>query len=421
MFLILARPVCRLCCLLMPIVLLSWSPVAALISQQMDRATQLDDYFRRLSEGGFSGAVLIVQRGQVLLDAGYGLADESTGQPVTKESVFDIGSISKQFTAAAVLQLEARGQLALNVPISSYLSDLPADKQALTLHQLLTHTSGLGDHGSDDLEALDRTTALQRIAATPLEFQPGSAYRYSNSGYTLAALIIEKVTGQPFTEYLHTNLFAPTGLHHTGFYGNQQLAGRIPRSYINGEDVGSPASWPGPFWVSLGNGGVVSTTGDLYTWWNALRTGKVLPPAQTAALFTRATAKDEPGAFYGYGWSLEDSPYGPLISHEGGGIGGNSIISYYSDHDLLLIITSNRMTYRTLFDTIPYEVYRYAYDTREQLIANFMVNDFTTLPGPTLALSTSLLIAGAGLIAISGATFGGLWLVRRLRRRRVRP
>jgi CubicO group peptidase (beta-lactamase class C family) len=393
-------------------VVFSLYTVRSSAQEQSDRTQQLDAYFRRLSDDGFSGAVLIVQQGHVLLDAGYGLADQATGQRISSASVFDIGSISKQFTAAAVLQLEARGQLAMNAPISSYLADVPVDKQAITLHHLLTHTSGLGDHGTDDLEALDRNTALQRIFTTPLEFQPGSSYRYSNSGYTLAAMIIENVSKQPFTEYLRTNLFTPIDLRHTSFYGNQQLTEFIPRSYINGADVGSPAIWPGPFWVTLGNGGVVSTTGDLYAWWNALRTAQVLPSAQTAALFTRATAKDEPGAFYGYGWSLEDSPYGPLISHEGGGIGGNSIISYYSDHDLLLIILSNRMVYRTFFDSIPYEVYRYAYDTQQQLVPNLLNNEFTALPRPTLSLGTSLLIGGGGILGLISGIIGVLWLVR---------
>jgi CubicO group peptidase (beta-lactamase class C family) len=325
-------------------------------------------FFNRLfEEKDFSGAVLIADSNGIILHEGYGVANYEDSTPVTADSIFDIGSISKQFTATAILHLEAQGLLNVDDPITQYLHDVPPNKTGITLHQLLTHSAGfIEEHAEDDLAPLNREQALQAIFSQTLGFTPGETYAYSNSGYTLLAAIIEGVSGQPYTNYLHQTFFEPQGLNNTGFYNDPWDGKLVANGYFNEKDQGNPAEWPGPYWGVIGNGGVLSTVEDLYRWWQAIRNHAVLPPAQTAKFFTRHI-EEFARSYYGYGWTLQETPFGDLITHNGGGIGGNSDFAYYEKQDLLMIIASNRIVIRTDAGGNPIEVELPATKARSQL------------------------------------------------------
>ncbi|NDJ36215.1 MAG: beta-lactamase family protein [Chloroflexi bacterium] len=368
--------------------------------------TQLQDYMDRAVED-FTGAVLVMQGGDVLLDEAYG--QDAAGIPITTATVFDVGSISKQFTAAAVLHLQQRGLLSVDDSIAAHLPDVPAEKSDITIHHLLTHTAGFrASHFDDDLTPLSAEEALAAIYALPLRWEPGTHYHYSNTGYTLLALIVQTVSGEPFTQYMHTHLFEPAGMTHSGFYGEPQWAGQhVAHTMLNGRTQGSPADWPGPYWGVLGNGGVLSTTSDLLRWVQALDAGTVLAPDQVEAFWTPYVSEGEGSDFfYAYGWVTYEAEQGTVVEHNGGGIGGNSHLTMVHGPDLVVIVTSSAIVYRP-----PLELRFPASELAQQLVINILTEDFSRLPRPTLVLYPVL----AGLLAVIGLGVG--FVVWRRRRR----
>jgi CubicO group peptidase (beta-lactamase class C family) len=366
---------------------------------------QIDGYMQRVADTGFSGVVLVAEGDEVTLHSAYGLANDAAATPFTPETVVDVGSLAKQFTATAILQLEQRGLLQVDDPLNAFFSPVPADRAAITIHQLLTHSAGLPDHVTDDLSPMTRDEAREIIFGDALLFTPGTEYRYCNACYTMLALIVEKVSGQDFTAYMHSQLFATAGLEATGFYQEERWRTRlVANGYFNGVDHGSPAQWPGPYWGVLGNGGVLSTAEDLRRWWQALRTYQVLAPEQTAKLFARQIAQPDEGFFYGYGWAIEPSALGEMITHNGGGIGGNSDLAYFPERDLLLILLGNRIVYRMIGD-LPYDVHLYASDTRRQLQENIASGDFSPLPTPTFSIFPVAYYGFAALLACVALAF----------------
>ncbi|HXO22316.1 MAG TPA: serine hydrolase domain-containing protein, partial [Thermoanaerobaculia bacterium] len=280
----------------------------------------LDRYLSRLESFGFSGSALVAQRGRVVLDKGYGLADREHHRPYTADTIFDIASISKQFTAAAILKLEMEGRLKVEDPLAKFLGPVPEDKQPITLHMLLTHTSGLPDVlGDDEYEEVTRAEMVRRALAAKLIAVPGRKFRYSNAGYSLLAAVVEIASGEPFEKYLKERLWAPAGMLHTGFHVPD--AERAARGYKPDGDWGTSFDHPwapdGPWWDLRGNGGILSTTGDLYRWHLALAGDKILSANERKKYITPFVSQGRAAhASYGYGWSIEEDPKGGrLISH----------------------------------------------------------------------------------------------------------
>lgn len=245
-------------------------------------ATEVAQRFADAAAAGFSGSALVIVGGRQILAAGYGMADRQKGTPNGVETAFDFGSVLKDFTAAAIFQLAGEGKLTTSAPLSTLFDDVPADKATITVLQILQHRAGLAEyHDTEgDFEAMTRLEARARIFAEPLLFDPGEDEAYSNSGYTLLADIVETVSGQPFTDYVREHLFAPANLQASGFFGDplfQQVDTAIgyEASTFGAND---PAGWPYT-WALIGNGGLVSTVGDLDRWATAMWTGRVLAPA----------------------------------------------------------------------------------------------------------------------------------------------
>lgn len=307
---------------------------------------QLEQYLQRAAGSGYSGSVLVSEKGKTLIEKGFGFADRENKKPQTAETVFSVGSITKQFTAAGIMKLESDGRLKVTDKLSRYFPDAPADKKDITLHQLLTHTSGLRDALGDDYDNINAEAFGQLALKSTLTSAPGSQYSYSNVGYSLLGIIIERVSGKGYEQYLREALFLPSGMTHTGYV----LAGikkeALATGYRNGERWGTALDRPwlgdGPGWHLRANGGILSTVGDMYKWYLSLKNNTVLPKASTDRMFTPHVAEDPEGmSHYGYGWVIENHDGKRLIWHNGGNGVYNAYMNFDLEEDVCIIVSSN--------------------------------------------------------------------------------
>ena len=314
----------------------------------------LDRYVRELAGYGYSGSVLVEQHGEVILDQGYGLADRAHNVQFSADTLFDIASISKPFTAAAVLRLEMQGKLKVEDRLGRFFPEAPADKAAITLHQLLTHTSGLPESSGLEYEALTRKAFLQRIFAAKLLHPPGGRFSYSNAGYSLLAAVVEVASGKPFGEYLRDQVVHPAGMLHSGFLPDPADRARLAHGYTGNGDWGTSLDQPlapdGPWWNLRGNGGVLTTTGDLFRWHVALLGTRVLSAAEREKYETPKVPEGRaPWPRYAYGWSVSKSPSGRRqLAH----VGGNGVFQAdyrrYPDDGAMIAISSNNSDYSAI-------------------------------------------------------------------------
>lgn len=276
-----------------------------------------------LATGNFMGAVLVARGDEVLFQGGYGKADLELDVPNTPESVFRLGSLTKQFTAAAILQLQEQGLLDINDTVDRYLPGYPHGDE-VTIHQLLNHTSGIPDYEFLESRMVYRNAVsldalMAKFSDLPFDYTPGSQFKYSSSGYVILTAIIEKVSGQSYADYLAEHIFQPLGMEATRYdNADTVLPGRASGytwdgdAYHNAEffDMSNAA----------GAGGLVSTVGDMYKWDHALYTDAVLSAAAREAYFAPSVRMEE-GMSSAYGWQIMDTPEHTLAVH-GGEING---------------------------------------------------------------------------------------------------
>ena len=296
---------------------------------------RLDDYMERIARFGFSGALLVAAGGEIVFNKGYGMADRDKNIPNTAETVFTTGSITKQFTSAAIVKLEMQGKLKTSDSISKYLDGVPDDKRGVTLHHLLTHTSGMLSTAGGPYEP-DRERFVRKILDSPLSFAPGERFRYSNEGYGLLAVIIEKVSGESYERYLRENLFKPAGMNFTGYRLPDWTRKTVAHWYKGEEHNGSPLEKSYPDWSSMGSGAILSTTEDMYRWHIALKGDRLLSPAAKTKLFTPEKRA------YAYGWDVVKTPYGTVMAHDGGNtLGVGADVKRFVDSDVFIMSFCN--------------------------------------------------------------------------------
>ena len=300
-------------------------------------ANAVDDYLSRIVPYGFSGAVLVAKDDRILLNKGYGMAVRAKNIPNTNTTVLNTGSITKQFTAAAIMKLEMQGKLNTSDPITKFFKGAPADKKNITLHHLLTHTSGVVDAVGDDYVVAKRHETITKILKEPLQFTPGEEFSYANAGYSLLAAVIEIVSGQDYEKFLNEQLFKPAGMHFTGYRIPNWNERVVAHWYVGEKDNGTPLEKPYPYWNVIGNGEILSTTADLYQWHLALKGDKVLSKEAKKKIFTPYLND------YGYGWDVLESDHGLLIQHDGGsGLGSSAEFRRYIDANVVTIIFCNQ-------------------------------------------------------------------------------
>ena len=302
-------------------------PVAALSDSAL--SASIDASLARHFKKDEPGATVIVTReGKPVLRKAYGMADVAKGAVMTPEHTLRLGSITKQFTAVAILMLAEEGKLAVSDDITKFLPDYPTKGKKITIEHLLTHTSGIVSYTSKRAfmagMASDISVAqmIDSFKNDPLEFEPGTRYKYNNSAYFLLGAVIEKLSGMSYAKFVEQRIFVPLGMNNSAFEGYER--GQAPRAagHSRSDKGYSPAralsmSWP------YAAGSLVSSVDDLATWDAAIGNGKLLKPASWKQAFTSYKLADGSSTNYGYGWDVAQFKGTPNISH-GGGINGFS-------------------------------------------------------------------------------------------------
>ena len=302
-----------------------------------------------LRDGPVAGLTIGVKRGgDLLLVKGYGDADIENSVPMTAGTVYRIGSLTKQFTAAAVMQLVEVGLMSLDDPMTQYLPDYPTQGHEVSIRHLLTHTSGIKSYTSlgdvfwlkAGLLDLSHTEMLELFHDEPFDFAPGEEYRYNNSGYYLLGMIIEEVSGESYDDYLDAHLFGPLGLSRSSYCHESQIIRGRADGYEQGDgrllnDRSISMNTPGAA------GALCSTVPDLLSWTVALRSGRVVSPASYEAMTTSGLLSD--GSATGYGLALRVAPLGghSRVAHTGGINGFSTVMAHYPESDLDIVVLSN--------------------------------------------------------------------------------
>ena len=332
----------------------------------MDLATQIDQLLaRHVTPGGPGAAIGVIQGGKFIHRKAYGLADLEWGTPLDPDCVFRIASLTKPFTATAIMMLAERGALSIDDPIETHLPWWPARGRRTTIRHLLTHTSGVWRHDWDRelrMTRPDIRTAeiLPLIGEHEFEFGLGATYRYNNSGFLLLGAIIEAVSGRKFFDFLREAIFEPLGMRHTGELRYESVTPRRARGHVRGRS-GFHNARPDGEMFSYAAGGLGSTLDDLALWDRALREHRLLRPETMAAMLAPTALSDGSEYPYGFGWGLTDDYLGQRICHHAGGVSGFACqMLRLRDLDLTTIVLSN--LYLFPFDQVNRGLLRIALD-----------------------------------------------------------
>lgn len=326
----------------------------------------LDDWYKEAAESSFSGFVFVAKGQTILFEKGIGLASKKDGRQFTTETVIDILSLTKQFTAAAILKLEEHGDLSVHDTLDNFFEDVPSDKKKITLHHLLTHTSGLGEYYKSDYSETHRDELERYALNSPLRSMPGKEYHYSNVAYSLLGVVIEKVSGQSYEEFLHKELFVPAGMLQTGYRipkwdqkkiaigyrsqsvsFNDRLTAKLGYLFDSLDEWGTPLdqNWAedGPWWSLRANGGLLSTIKDLHKWYLVLEANHVLSENSKTKFYSPYVERNNQGnSHYGYGWIISKDVQGNRkISHDGANPYFFSRFTNFIDDGVVLLVVSN--------------------------------------------------------------------------------
>jgi CubicO group peptidase (beta-lactamase class C family) len=324
-------------------------------------AQQIDAIFRPLVGQSSPGlSVIVLKNGQTAFEGSYGLANVETQTPITPATDFRLASFTKQFTAMCIMLLVHDGKLSYDDTLTKIFPDFPAYGSSITVRMLLTHTSGLKDYediysaqfpGADDrkipqIKDAQILAMMKQQAST--DFPPGSQWRYSNTGYAMLAMIVEKLSGEPFGTFLHDRIFVPLAMNHTLAYekGKNEVPNRA-FGYANKDSQWIEADQSSTSAV-LGDGGIYSNVEDLAKWDRALREHTLLDAAEMQPTFTAVKvpdgAKKEDGTptAYGFGWFLDPYNGRTRTWHSGTTTGFRTFIDRFPDERLTIIILCNR-------------------------------------------------------------------------------
>lgn len=336
-------------CLLIP--LFHSTQVFSQICTTLIKEDRVDSIFTDYSKGDSPGAaVIIAKNGKILYQKCFGFANIQHHVPVKTETKFRIGSMTKQFTSAAIFKLQEQGLLSISDPLSKYISDYPRGDE-ITIYHLLTHTSGIPNYTQNDgfwIRAkipIDPDTLISQFKYDSLKFSPGENWQYSNSGYFLLGCIIEKVSGKTYEEYLKDNFFVPLGMKNTGYHDLLEVYENEASGYeyANGKIYNADLRHGSHFGAA---GNLFSTVEDLFIWNEAIFNGNALSKSSFKIIMTPVMWGDgqeltEGGFKYGCGWGMMNHNGVSLIAHGGGFNGFDSWISRYPEHNFTIIVLTN--------------------------------------------------------------------------------
>ncbi len=331
----LLRRVCVGMLLLFSLQAMLWREAAAQDTARMEQIIQ-----SHVADRSFMGTVLVTKDGHALLDKGYGSADLEWQIPNAPDVKFRLGLLTKQFTAASILLLEERGKLKVSDPVSKYLPDAPPAWSKITLYQLLTHTSGIPnftnfpEYRSTEWKDTTPKELVDRFRDKPLDFEPGSKFSYSNSGYILLGYLLEKISGQTYGDFLQQTIFKPLAMADTGMDNTRMILPKRAQGYAAGPAGLEHAGYTS-MTIPFSAGALYSTTSDLAKWETGLYGGKLLAPAS----LTQMTTPYKEG--YGFGIFIATKDGHKSYSHGGGIEGFNTSLTYYPDDKLAIVVLSN--------------------------------------------------------------------------------
>ena len=306
-----------------------------------DRTARLDAMFDRLTTAGYTGHVAIAVGDDIVFARGAGFADPATNRAFDLDTQIDIGSITKTYTGMVAAALITRGELSAEARLADFFASVPADKADITVHQMLTHSAGFPGAVGDDLADEDFDTFLANAFAAELRFRPGTAYSYSNVGFSLVAAIIEQIEGRAFETVLIEDYLAPAGLTATGYAAALDTANAVRLADGRRVDEVSWGDHP-PNWNLTGNGGLLSTPRDMLAW-GAAYADATLVSEQARDLAWTAHQSEGGASDYGYGIVVEDDPdFGPLYWHNGGNGYFNAHLRILPDDDLIVFTNANQ-------------------------------------------------------------------------------
>ena len=335
----------NLCCVLLGSGMVRAADSAAVIDPQ--RLARVETVVREeMQNQRIPGlAIAIVDHGQVALARGYGYANLEHEVPVSTETLFQSGSVGKQFTAAAVMLLVEDGRLSLDDPITRYLPEAPPEWSAIHIRHLLTHTSGIREYGDDadfDVRRAYTDDELVRMAcALPREFQPGERYSYSNTGYLLLGAIVTRVGGRHYSQLLRERVFEPLGMKSARLIDEASIIRHRAAGYRILAGLIANAQWIAPEQNTTGDGALYLSLNDMIAWDLGLRAGKILKPESWREVYAPVTLSSGRAYPYGFGWEVYTYNGQQVLAHDGGVDGFTTHISRYLGDDLGIIVLTN--------------------------------------------------------------------------------
>lgn len=336
-------------------------PVVATDTASVHLARRLDNFIQGLVPHSFNGALLVEKNGKLILARGYGRSRAEEGQAFEVNSISHTALFAQQITAAAILSLYEEGSLQLEDPLSRFFNDLPADRQGISLQQLLTHTSGLQDSRTL-ADTLGKQAFLEQLWQRPLLFEPGTDYLFSESGYRLLAAVVEAVSGQTYEAYIRQRLLEPAGILMTGYVlpDYEEMPPALSRS-LSADETPLPdyrALYPA-HWQQLGSRGMLSHAEDLYRWQHMLFGGGLLKPAVLSRFWDNR--KEVPEGASAYGWAVQQSPEGrPMLKHSSQADGYACQLLYDQHEQLLIVLLANQ--YNRQVEVLGGQLLRMLYD-----------------------------------------------------------
>lgn len=297
-----------------------------------DTCKAIDQYLTQLAgEKNFSGGLLILKDGKKIFSKGYGWADKEKKMPFTPGTLASIGSITKAFTATAVMKLAEQNKLSLDDQLKKYFPAIPTDKANITIHQLLTHSSGFHEflqQDGGDYEKINTADFLKRAFAEPLAFKPGEKAVYTNVGFSILGIIIEQVSGLDYEQFLKTSLFQPLGIKSIGYHYPVAANDTIAIGYQNGKPWGThqqhfEQAGGGPFWNLKANGGLEASLDDMFLWINGFTNHAILSEPDIQKMFTAQIQEEgyNGTSYFGYGCNISQSRRDTKMIDNGGSNG----------------------------------------------------------------------------------------------------
>ena len=318
---------------------------------------ELEDLHERIEahmgEENIPGAVVaLVSRGEIIHAATYGMANVELSVEVTLDSVFEIGSISKQFVTAAILQMIEEDLIGLDDPIQNFIADIPSEWLGVTVRQLMNHTSGIPDYeliASYDIygERVTPEEIIQIAHSRPMDFEPGTGWFYSNTGYYLLSMIAERVDGGPLGEVLERRIFEPAGMVTTGFADPEAIIANRAAGYWVNRNEELINRRPTETSSTLGAGGILTTLNDLVRWDDLLYGEQILSAESKTAMWSETQLPDGRVEGYGYGWQLGEYQDMRMVGHGGQVAGFIAQFRRFIDEELTVIMFTNRYQVNT--------------------------------------------------------------------------